>query len=67
MASFSTMDKFGYTCTFGSKKVNIGYEDNVIRQCYLFLQDNNLNLLNVITPSNLILHTSTRGSDNMHL
>ena len=26
----STLDKFGYTCTFGNRKVNIDYEDNVI-------------------------------------
>ena len=26
----STLEKFGYTCTFGNRKVNISYEDNVI-------------------------------------
>ena len=26
----STLEKFGYTCTFRNRKVNIGYEDNVI-------------------------------------
>ena len=24
------LDKFGYTCTFVNRKVNIGYEDNII-------------------------------------
>ena len=45
------MDKFGYTSTFGNRKVNIGYEDNVVGTGSL-LQDSNLYLLNVITPSN---------------
>ena len=57
----STLDKFGYTCTFRNRKVNIGYEDNIIGTGPL-LYDSNLYLLNVITPSNLILHTSMRGN-----
>ena len=26
----STVDKFGYTCTFRNRKFNIDYEDNII-------------------------------------
>ena len=61
LVDVSTLDKFGYTCTFENRKVNIGYEDNVIGTGSL-LHDSNLYLLNVITPSNLILRTSMRGS-----
>ena len=57
----STLEKFGYTCTFGNSKVSIRYEENIIGTRSL-LQDSNLYLLNVVTPSNLILHTSMRGS-----
>ena len=53
----STMDIFGYTYIFGNRKVSIRYEDNIIGTKYL-LQDNNLYLINVLTPSNLILHTA---------
>ena len=37
----STLDKFGYTCTFGNRKVSIKYEDNIIGTGFL-LQDSNL-------------------------
>ena len=37
------------------------YEDNIIGTGSL-LEDSNLYLLNVVTPSNLILHTTMRGS-----
>ena len=37
----STMDKFGYTCTFRNRKVSIKYEDNIIGTGSL-LQDSNL-------------------------
>ena len=57
----STLDTFGYTCTFENRKVNISNEDNVIGTRSL-LHDSNLYLLNVITPSNLILRTSMMGS-----
>ena len=57
----STVDKFGYTCTFRNRKVNINYEDNIIGTGSL-LHDSIMYLLNVITPSNLILHTSNLGS-----
>ena len=57
----STLDKFGYTFTFENRKGNINYEDNVIGTGSL-LQHSNLYLLYVITPYNLILHTSLRGS-----
>ena len=30
LVSVSTLDKFGYTCTFGNRKVSITYEDNII-------------------------------------
>ena len=59
--SVSTRDKFDYTCTFGNRKVSIKYEDNVIGTGSL-LHDSNLYLLNIVTPYNLILHTSMRGS-----
>ena len=61
LVSVSTLDKFGYTCTFGNRKVSIKYEDNIIGTGTL-LQDSNLYLLNIVTPSNLILHTTMRGS-----
>ena len=62
LVSISNLDKFGYTYTFINIKVNIVYEDNVIGIGFL-LQDSKLYLLNVITPTNLILHTSIIGSD----
>ena len=39
--SISTLDKFGYTCTYGNRKVSIEYEDNIMGTRSL-LQDNNL-------------------------
>ena len=60
LVSVSTLDKFGYTCTFGNRKVSIKYEDNVIGTGSL-LQDSNMYLLNIVIPSNLILHTNMRG------
>ena len=48
----STLDKFAYTCNFGNRKVSISYEDNFICTRSL-LKNNNLYLLNVITPSNI--------------
>ena len=57
----STLDKFSYTCTFENRKVSIKYEYNIIGIGSL-LQDSNLYLLNIIAPSNLILHTTMRGS-----
>ena len=41
LVSISTMDKFGYTCTFRNRKVSIKYEDNIIGTGSL-LQDSNL-------------------------
>ena len=61
LVSVSTLDKFGYTCTFGNIKASIKYEDNIISTRSL-LQDSNMYLLNIVTQSNLILHTSMRGS-----
>ena len=61
IVSVSTLDKFGYTCTFGNIKVSIKYEDNIIGTGSL-LHDNNLYLFNIVTPSNLILHSTMRGS-----
>ena len=61
LVSISTLDKFAYTRTFENRKVSISYEDNFIGTRSL-LPDSNMFLLNVITPSNLILHTSRRGS-----
>ena len=34
--SVSTLDKFGYTCTFRNRKVDIGYGDNLIGPGSLF-------------------------------
>ena len=59
--SVSTLDKFAYTCTFRNRKVSIKYEDNIIGTGFL-LQDSNMYLLNIVTPCNLILHTTMRGS-----
>ena len=50
-----------YTCIFINRKVSISYEDNIFGTGSL-LQDSNMYLLNVFTPSNLILHTSMGGS-----
>ena len=61
LVSVSNLDKFRYTCTFGNRKVSIKYENNIIGTGTL-LQDSNLYLLNIVTPSNLILHTTMRGS-----
>ena len=41
LVSISTLDKFGYTCTFGNRKVSIKYEDNIIGTGSL-LKHNNL-------------------------
>ena len=61
LVSVSTLDKSSYTFTFGNRKVSIKYEDNVIGTGTL-LQDSNLYLLNIVTPSNSILHTTMRRS-----
>ena len=57
----STLDKFGYTCTFGKRKVSIKYEDNIIGTGSLS-HNNNLYLLNIVASSNLVLHTTMKGS-----
>ena len=57
----STLEKFGYTSNFGNRKVSIKCEDNIIGTGSL-LQNSNLHLLNIVTPSNLILHRSMRRS-----
>ena len=61
IVSISTLEKFGYTRTFGNRKVSISYEDNFIGTRSLLLGIN-MFFLNVITPSNLILHTSMKGN-----
>ena len=53
LMSISTLDKFGYTCTFGNRKVSIKYEDNIIGVGSL-LQDSNLCWLYLI----LSLHST---------
>ena len=57
----STQEKFGYTCTFGNRKVSIKCEDIIISTGSL-LKNSNRHLLNIVTPSNLILHTSMTGN-----
>ena len=37
----SSLEKFGYTCTFGNRKFSIKYDDNIIGTGSL-LQDSNL-------------------------
>ena len=53
----STLDKFGYTCTFGNKKVSIKYEDNIIGTRSL-LHHNNLYYYSIQLN---FLDTSMRG------
>ena len=50
LVSVSTLDKFGYTCTFGNRKVSIKYEDNVIGTGSL-LQDINMYLILLFHPA----------------
>ena len=60
LVSVSTLDKFGYTCTFGNRKVSIKYEDNIIGSGSL--SPHKLYLLSIVTSSNLVLHTTMKGS-----
>ena len=50
LLSVSTLEKFGYNCTFGNRK-----KYQVWRQYYYRI------VTYIVTPSNLILHTSMRG------
>ena len=61
LVSLYTLDKFGYTYTFRNRKFNISYVESV-NGIESLLLDSNMYLLNFITSSNLILHTSMRGS-----
>ncbi|RDX84839.1 hypothetical protein CR513_34050, partial [Mucuna pruriens] len=57
LISISTLDKFGFSCSFGNNKVSLYQNSNVIDFGYLI---NNLYMLDVVTSHNKILKTSSQ-------
>lgn len=56
----STLDKFGYSCSFGNNHFNFYLNSNIISTNYLSCYDN-LYLLNILASFNEIMHMSSHG------
>ena len=61
LVSISTLDKLGYSCSFGNNKFSLFLNSNLIGTGSLSLHDN-LYLLDTIASFNETLHTSSRGT-----
>ena len=59
LISISSLDKFGYTCSFGNNKVSLFYDSNVVGSGSLI---DNLYMLDVERSYNEILQTSSCGT-----
>ena len=61
LVSISTLDKFGYSCSFGNNKFSLFQNSNLVGTGSLSLSDN-LYLLDTIVSYNETLHTSSCGT-----
>ena len=59
LISISSLDKFGFSCSFGNNKVSLYQNSNMIGSGSLI---DNLYMLDVVSSYNEILQISSRGT-----
>jgi len=59
LISISSLDKFGFSCSFGNNKVSLNQNSNMVGSGSLI---DNLYMLDVVSSYNEILQISSRGT-----